>query len=454
MKISVVTPTYNRAHTLTNLYKSLLKNRKYSNFEWLIMDDGSTDDTEKLIKKWIKEYKIDIKYFKQKNKGKMEALNNLISKAKGELLIEVDSDDYLTDDAFKIILEEYKDIKDNDRVYALAFNRKTKDNKIIGNQKKEGIYRLFDMYFKMKASGDSPLVFKTKIRKKYKYKLENNERFSTEGRMYHEIDLNYDGLKWISKPIVICEYLDDGYSKNINNIFKSNPYGYYAYYKEMFDHDFKGMPFKSRLHILKHYILFSKLTDKRKIYTIKNTKGLLNKLLVTILVIPGYILTNKSFKDERKKVLFISSTGGHLGELMQLKSIFKNYNYHIITDKDKTTKNLINTYGSRIDYLVYGTKDNLLKYIFIFPYNIIKSFCLFIKIRPKVIITTGAHTCVPICYIGKLFRRKIIYIETFANSETRTLTGRMIYPIANTFIVQWESMLKLYPKAIYGGWIY
>ena len=79
---------------------------------------------------------------------------------------------------------------------------------------------------------------------------------------------------------------------------------------------------------------------------------------------------------------------------------------------------------------------------------------LFIKIRPKVIVTTGTHTAVPMCYIGKLFFRKIVYIETIANSKTKTLSGKLVYPIADTFIVQWESMLKLYPKAIYGGWIY
>ena len=58
------------------------------------------------------------------------------------------------------------------------------------------------------------------------------------------------------------------------------------------------------------------------------------------------------------------------------------------------------------------------------------------------------------CYIGKLFGSKVIFIETFANSKTKTLSGRMIYPIADLFIVQWEEMLELYPNAVYGGWIY
>lgn len=156
---------------------------------------------------------------------------------------------------------------------------------------------------------------------------------------------------------------------------------------------------------------------------------------------------------KNKKVLFISSTGGHLDELLQLKSLFKKYDSYIITEKTKSTIDLKDKY-SQVNYLVYGTKDHFITYIFKFIYNIIKSLVLFVKIRPKVIVTTGTHTAVPMCYIGKLFFRKIIYIETIANSKTKTLSGKLVYPIADTFIVQWESMLKLYPKAIYGGWIY
>lgn len=155
-----------------------------------------------------------------------------------------------------------------------------------------------------------------------------------------------------------------------------------------------------------------------------------------------------------KKVLFIASTGGHLNELMQLKPMFKKYDYHIITEKDKSTVSLKDDYGKKIDYLVFGTKDHMLTYPFKFIYNCFKSLVLYIKIRPKYIITTGTHTAVPICYIGKLFRSKIIFIETFANINTKTLSGKLIYPIADLFIVQWESMLKLYPKAVYGGWIF
>lgn len=155
-----------------------------------------------------------------------------------------------------------------------------------------------------------------------------------------------------------------------------------------------------------------------------------------------------------KKVMFISSMGGHLTEMMQLKGIFKEYDYKIVTEEHKSTINLKSRYKSKIDYLKAGNKDHMLKYIFVVPLNIIKSFKIFMKFRPDVVVTTGAHTAVAMCYIAKLFKKKIIYIESFANIETKTLTGRLIYPIADKFIVQWRSMLKLYPKAIYGGWIF
>lgn len=155
-----------------------------------------------------------------------------------------------------------------------------------------------------------------------------------------------------------------------------------------------------------------------------------------------------------KKVMFISSMGGHLTEMMQLKDIFKDYEYKIVTEKHKSTIGLKSRYKSKIDYLSAGNKDHMLKYIFVIPYNIIKSFKIFLKFKPDVVVTTGAHTAVAMCYIAKLFRKKVIYIESFANIETKTLAGRLVYPIADKFVVQWHSMLKLYPKAVYGGWIF
>ncbi len=156
----------------------------------------------------------------------------------------------------------------------------------------------------------------------------------------------------------------------------------------------------------------------------------------------------------KKKVLFISSTGGHFNELMQLKPMFEKYDYHIITEKDKTNKDLVQQYEKKIYFLPYGTRSKIFSYIIKYFYLCMKTVFLYLKLRPKYIVTTGTHTAGPMCYLGKLFGSKIIYIETFANSNTKTVTGRLIYPIADLFIVQWKEMLKLYPKAVYGGAIY
>lgn len=155
-----------------------------------------------------------------------------------------------------------------------------------------------------------------------------------------------------------------------------------------------------------------------------------------------------------KKVMFISSTGGHLSELLQLEPLFKEYDSYLVTEKTKSTIELRNKFTNRVHFLVYGTKSHLITYLFKFGFNIVKSLLLMLVIRPQVVVTTGTHTAVPMCYIAKILRRKVIFIETFANSKTRTKAGNLVYPIADVFIVQWESMLELYPKAIYGGWIY
>lgn len=157
----------------------------------------------------------------------------------------------------------------------------------------------------------------------------------------------------------------------------------------------------------------------------------------------------------RKKVIFISSTGGHLKELLQLEPLILKNESVLITEKTKSNLHFKEDKRfEKVFLLPYATKAELLKYLFVFPYNIMKSLVLFLKVRPDYIISTGAHTAVPMCYFAKLFGKKIIYIETYANMKSKSMAGSLVYPIADLFLVQWESMLELYPNAKYYGGVF
>lgn len=296
--ISIITATYNRAYILPQLYKSLLKSQKtYSDFEWVIVDDGSTDDTKDLVEKWIDEKKIKVRYYKQKNGGKMSALNYGIPKTKGEIIIEVDSDDYLNDTDLKTINDNFSKVENDDSLYGILFRRTFSDKKLDAKNSfpfDEKVSTMFDLYMKSNFDKDACIVFKGDIRRKFSHKLENNEKFVTEARMYNEMDKKYKGLLCINKPIIVSEYLEDGYSKNIEKLFINNPHGYYHYFKECLEMNLSKIPFKKYLYLLKHYILFSYLTKRKKAEAIKNVKGL-NKLMVSILIIPGYYMSKKRF---------------------------------------------------------------------------------------------------------------------------------------------------------------
>lgn len=293
MKISILTPTYNREKLLERLYKSILKNLNYGlEVEWLIMDDGSIDGTEKIIEKYINENKLDIQYYSQENKGKMEAINNLVPYATGELIIECDSDDYFKDNAFLTIKNTYHELDEN--TYALCYLKYDQNECNIGNLFKENETTMFDLYFKQGENGEKALVYNANIRKQYNYELENDEKFVTEARMYHKLDSKYK-IKCFNEPIMICEYQEGGYSNNIVEVFKKNPYGYYEYFKEMFDMNFSGIYFKKRMYIIKHYILFSYLTKRSFKESINNVKGVFNKILFVIMYFPGVVLTKRKF---------------------------------------------------------------------------------------------------------------------------------------------------------------
>ncbi|MBS5937982.1 polysaccharide biosynthesis protein [Clostridium sartagoforme] len=151
-----------------------------------------------------------------------------------------------------------------------------------------------------------------------------------------------------------------------------------------------------------------------------------------------------------KKICFIASTGGHLDQLMMLGPIMDKYSSFVVTEKTKykAIKNINKVY--------YLFQVNRYEFIWILKLllNAIISMYIFILERPDVVISTGALATIPMCILAKIFRKKIIFIESFAKISSPTLTGKLIYKFADEFYVQWEEMLNIYPKAIYKGGIY
>lgn len=175
-----------------------------------------------------------------------------------------------------------------------------------------------------------------------------------------------------------------------------------------------------------------------------------SQLFLLFIVLSTYI-HHMYDKQQKDRVLFIASAGGHLTELLHLKKLFSKYQSVLVTEKNHISENL--NVPIEVEYLKYSSRYYLIHYILTVPFNIIKSLYLFIKYNPDVIYTTGAHTSVCMCYLGFLFGRKIIFIEVY-DRVTPTLSGKLVYKIATKFIVQRKELCKYYKKAIYMEGIY
>lgn len=223
--VTIFTPTYNRGYTLSKLYNSLL-DQTNKNFTWLIVDDGSTDNTKELVDKWIEEDKIKIEYIKQENQGKHIAHNTGVDNCKTELFFCIDSDDYLLENAVEDILKCRDKISGNN-VSGIVSLKITKSGQAVGTEMPHGIEygSLSDLYEKYRFKGDTALVFKTSILKKYKFPKIDGEKFVGEEYIYCQIDEKYK-LYVSPYKYYVCEYLEDGYTTNMFKIIANNPKGY------------------------------------------------------------------------------------------------------------------------------------------------------------------------------------------------------------------------------------
>ncbi|MBA2877148.1 UDP-N-acetylglucosamine:LPS N-acetylglucosamine transferase [Anoxybacillus kamchatkensis] len=155
--------------------------------------------------------------------------------------------------------------------------------------------------------------------------------------------------------------------------------------------------------------------------------------------------------EEKLRVCLISSTGGHLAQLLQLIPIVKKYEYFIVTEKSEMSMSLPKKHQTY--FLMQQDRKNPF-FLFQFISNVFRSITILIKEKPDVVITTGAGAVIPTCLFGKMMGKKIVYIESFAKIHSPTLTGRVVYKFADRFYIQWEELREYYPKAKYRGVIY
>ena len=251
--ITVLTPTYNRASLLINLYQSLIK-QDFGDFEWVIVDDGSVDATTDIVDQFIQERQIVITYIKQANGGKHRALNRGVKEAKGELVLIVDSDDSLPINSLSIIYSHYLDIKDNSSIGGVCGLMAHHDGTIIGERKICSSMNLssMEMRYKYGFVGDVCEVFKTEILREFPFPEIENEKFCPEALVWNRIATKYK-LHYFNEVIYYRDYLDGGLTSKIVRIRMNSPIASMICYAELNQLD---IPFKDKVKAAVNYWRF------------------------------------------------------------------------------------------------------------------------------------------------------------------------------------------------------
>ena len=232
-RITVFTPAYNRADIIGALYHSLQR-QKFTDFEWIVVDDGSSDHTESLFDQWLSDDNpFPIRYILQRNGGKHRAVNQGLLKAEGELFLIVDSDDYLADDALAQVDAVEKSIPSAERscFAGICGCKAFFDGKMIGTTFDNGEF-LDVTYLERERhgiQGDKAEVFYTALLKKYPFPEFEGEKFLTECVVWNRIAGDGFKFRYFNGILMFCEYRADGLSKNIENAFIGSPRGYALY---------------------------------------------------------------------------------------------------------------------------------------------------------------------------------------------------------------------------------
>lgn len=273
--ITIFTPTFNRAHTLQKLYESLCRQETF-NFEWVVVDDGSKDNTINLVASWIKENRIPIIFETKVNEGKHIAINRGVELAKGDLFFIVDSDDYLALNATKLVEKYYSLIKDKDDLAGVSFRRGTDNSTFIGTPQRFEDEQLdvFNFRYTKKIEGDMAEVYKTAVLKKYPFPKFEDERFCPESLVWNRIGLNYKML-WTSHIVYICNYLVDGLTSQIYEVRKKSPIATTTYYSEL---EKMPIPLLSKFKANINYWRFAKFLSSSLADQWKNANSLMSIL--------------------------------------------------------------------------------------------------------------------------------------------------------------------------------
>lgn len=277
MKITVFTPTYNRAYIIENLYRSLQR-QTVKDFEWLVIDDGSTDNTQELFDKWISEENaFPIRYYKQRNGGKCRAINRALDLAQGELFFTVDSDDYLTKDALEKVMRWEREIPKEKKYCGFAGNLGTSPyitpNRIFENGMFDGT--VLDRYGK--AYGERAMVFYTDIHRKYPYPVFDGENFMTEAVAWNRMAHDGYKMRFYNDIIWVYEYKEDGLTKAGSSVFLNNPKGYGLWLREKAE--FENVGLKNKLKM--YYTFTCDLSDRLSTREIARCIGA-NPLLISV----------------------------------------------------------------------------------------------------------------------------------------------------------------------------
>lgn len=233
-KLTIFTPTYNRAYIIHQLYQSLLR-QSSTDFEWVVVDDGSTDETSELLHAWKAEGRVQISYIQQENQGKHVAINSGVALAKGELFFIVDSDDYLTDDAVEKVLTFWPKVRDDATISGMLGYRIFSKGKLVGNKLPDNISRckLRDAYLLYGSKGDKVVIYRTDIMRRFPYPQFQGEKFLGEQYVFDQIDDLYD-MAVLKDYVYLFAYRHDGLSQNFRKLYVNNPQGFLACFLQSF----------------------------------------------------------------------------------------------------------------------------------------------------------------------------------------------------------------------------